>query len=185
MVLDDVDELGEEHLEGRIVAGDVEVAVDRVEEPEGGVGRVVEALGLAVGEEVGDQAVADVVGERAEDVAGLVVPAGREGQPFEADHRVAAPVGEPVVAGDDGADLLARGVGASRVDSTRPAGVIRNWSAARTSSAAVPSAGRGFARLISRPRRVRSARRASSGLIASTTLPRLGRGDERDLLGRN
>ena len=38
------------------------------------------------------------------------MPAGDERQPFEADHRVAAPVGEPVVAGDDGADLIARGM---------------------------------------------------------------------------
>ena len=48
-----------------------EVAVDGVEEPERGVGRVVEALVLALGEQVGDQAVAHVVGERPEDVAGL------------------------------------------------------------------------------------------------------------------
>ena len=115
MVLDDVDELGDQHLEGRGVSGHVHVAVDRVEEPEGGVGGVVEPLGPPVGEEVGDQAVADVVGEGAEDVAGLVVPPGRQGQPFEADHGVAAPVGEPVVAGDDGADLLARGMRPSRV----------------------------------------------------------------------
>ena len=96
-------------------SGGLEVAVDRVEEPEGGVGGVVEALLLALGEHVGDQAVADVVGEGAEDVAGLRGAAGGQGQPFEADHRVAAPVGEPVVAGDDGADLLAGGVGAGGV----------------------------------------------------------------------
>ena len=40
--------------------------------------------------------------------AGLAVAARHERQPLEADHRVAAPVGEPVIAGDDGADLLAR-----------------------------------------------------------------------------
>ena len=56
-----------------------EVAVEGVEEPERGVGGVVEALVLALGEQVGDQAVADVVGEGAQDVAGLGVPAGGRG----------------------------------------------------------------------------------------------------------
>ena len=51
------------------VAGRAQVAVDRVEEPERGVGRVVEALVLAFREHVRDQAVAHVMGERAQDVA--------------------------------------------------------------------------------------------------------------------
>ena len=38
-----------------------------------------------------------------------------ERQPFEADHRVAAPVGEPVIAGDHGAHLVAQRRGAGRV----------------------------------------------------------------------
>ena len=59
-----------------VVAGGLEVAVDRVEEPERGVGRVVEALVLALGEHVGDQAVAHVVREGAQDVAGLARAAG-------------------------------------------------------------------------------------------------------------
>ena len=51
------------------VAGRREVAVEGVEEPQRRVGRVVEALVLALGKQVGDQAVADVVGEGAQDVA--------------------------------------------------------------------------------------------------------------------
>ena len=41
--------------------------------------------------------------------------AGRERQPLEADHRVAAPVGEPVVAGDHRPHLVAGGARARRV----------------------------------------------------------------------
>ena len=37
--------------------------------------------------------------------------AGAERQPFEADHRVAAPIGKPVIAGDDGPDFFAGSVG--------------------------------------------------------------------------
>ena len=106
---------GSSRLQRYAVAGGLEVAVDGVEEPERGVGGVVESLLLALGEEVGDEAVADVVGEGAEDVAGLAVPAGAEGQPLQADHGVAAPVGEPVVAGDDGAHLVAGRAGAGRL----------------------------------------------------------------------
>ena len=97
------------------VAGGLDVAVERVEEPERRVGGVVEPLVLALGEQVGDQAVADVVGEGAQDVAGLGVPAGGQRQALEADHRVAAPVGEPVVAGDHRAHLVAGGARAGRV----------------------------------------------------------------------
>ena len=60
------------------------------------------------------------MGEGAEDVPGLGGPAGGQGQALEADHGVAAPVGEPVIAGDHGADLLAGGMRAGGIlDSTR------------------------------------------------------------------
>ena len=111
MVIDDVDQAGDQGVECGAVVRGLDVAVDRVEEPERRVGRVVQALLLALGEHVGDQAVLNVVGERAEDVARFRGSAGGEGQPFEADHGVAAPVGEPVVAGDHGAHLFAGGVG--------------------------------------------------------------------------
>src|SRR5438105_13719829 len=47
-----------------------------------------------------------------QDVASLDVPAGHERQAFEADHRVASPVGEPVITGDDGAYFIALRAGA-------------------------------------------------------------------------
>ena len=84
-----------------------QITVNRVEEPERRVGGVIDALVFAVGEIVRDQAVADVLGEGAEDVARFVQPPGAYGQPFEADHRVAAPIREPMIAGDDGTDFVA------------------------------------------------------------------------------
>src|SRR5271166_1347090 len=81
---------------------------------------MVKAVGLAFREQVGNEPVADVVGEGAEDVPGLGGPASGQGQALEADHGVAAPVGEPVIAGDHGADFLAGGMRAGGIlDSTR------------------------------------------------------------------
>ena len=72
VVIDDVPQLGSRSSQRVAIAGGVEVAVEGVEEPERRVGGVVEAFLSAFGEHVGDQAVADVVGEGAEDVAGFV-----------------------------------------------------------------------------------------------------------------
>ena len=91
-----------------------EIATERVEEPEGRVGGVIKPFLLAVGKHVRDQAVADVMRERAQDVARFEAAAGRERQAFETDHRVAAPIGEPMIAGDDGAHFIAGGVRARR-----------------------------------------------------------------------
>ncbi len=85
-------------------------ALDGVKEPQRRIGRVIEPLVLPFGEHVGQQSVADVAGEGADQVARFGTAAGHEGQPFEADHRVAAPIGEPVVAGDHAADLVAGGM---------------------------------------------------------------------------
>ena len=52
------------------------------------------------------------MGEGAQDPAGFLMPPGGQGQALEADHGVAAPVGEPVVAGDHGERLIAGGMGA-------------------------------------------------------------------------
>ncbi len=136
---------GSSSAQGGAIVGGLEVAIERVEEPERGVGGVVEAFVFAIGEEVGDQAVADVVGEGAQDPAGFVVAAGGEGEAFEADHGVAAPIGEPMVAGDDRAHFIAGGR-ARAASSTRPAGVMMNWSAASTSSGGGAFAGAGDGR---------------------------------------
>ena len=71
------------------------------------------------------------------DVLGFQGAAGCESQAFERDHGVAAPVREPVITGDHCAHFIANAVGLDRIR-VRPTGAIRNWSAARTSSAAMP-----------------------------------------------
>src|SRR3954464_11980404 len=86
-----------------------------MEEPEGCVRRVVQALLLALREHVRDESIANVMGEGAKDPARLPIPAGRECQAFETDHRVAAPVGEPVITGDHASDLVAGGACAGGV----------------------------------------------------------------------
>src|SRR5262249_18414483 len=55
--------------------------------------------------------------EGSKDVSGLLHAARYESQPFKADHRVAAPVREPVIAGKDRALFVAIGV--------RPRGILK------------------------------------------------------------
>ena len=84
----------------RRVAGRPLVRAQRMDEPQRRVDRVVGG-DARLREVVRQQAVADEGRPGAEDPARLVVAAGGEGQPGERDHRVAAPVAEPRVAGDD------------------------------------------------------------------------------------
>ena len=86
-----------------------------MEEPQRRICRVVQTFTRAVGKHVGDQPVAHVMAERAEDVTSLTIATGRQRQPLEADHRVAAPVGEPVIPGNHRADVLAGGLRARRL----------------------------------------------------------------------
>jgi len=55
------------------------------------------------------------MGEGAEDVARLGMAARRQCQALQANHGVAAPVGKPVVAGNDGAHFVAGRMGAGGV----------------------------------------------------------------------
>jgi len=57
-----------------------QIALERVEEPEGRVGRVVEALVRALGNMFGDEAVAHVAREGAQDPARLPVAAREQAQ---------------------------------------------------------------------------------------------------------
>ena len=106
-----------------------------MEEPERGVGGVVEALLLAFREQVGDQAVADVVGEGAQDAS--------RASPWRPVGSVSPSrliiVSRPQsvnqwIAGDDGADLVALRRRAGPRPRRGRAGVMMNWSAASTSS---------------------------------------------------
>ena len=78
-----------------------------MEIPQRRIDRVIQRLALAFRKQVRQQAVLHIVRERAQDRAGFAIAAGAQRQPFEADHRVAAPVAEPVIAGVDAAQLAA------------------------------------------------------------------------------
>jgi len=87
--------------EGPVIAR-VEVVGQRLEEPEGGVDRVVLGHLAGVVEGIGQHTLVQVTDEGLQDAARFVrVPAG-EREPAQADHGVAPPVGEPRIARDDG-----------------------------------------------------------------------------------
>ncbi len=96
-----------QHRLGQPIARRSDVAIEGVEEPERRVGRVIQTVDAAFREQVRNESVAHVMRERAQDESRFHLASGRESQPLEADHRVAAPVREPVIAGDDGTDLVA------------------------------------------------------------------------------
>src|SRR4051812_35489545 len=104
---DDVLESGHEEAPGAQVARGCQVAVNGMEIPQCGVRGVVEPLPFALGKKIRYQSVTNVVAEGAEDIACFDLATRGKGEAFEADHGVAAPVGEPVVAGDNGAHLIA------------------------------------------------------------------------------
>ena len=109
VVIDDVAQHRQQLDQRPPIVGHAQVAIERVEEPQRRVGGVIEALVRAFGEHVRDEAVADVVREHAQDRAGLGVRPGAQRQALERDHRVAAPVREPVVAGDHRPRFVAGG----------------------------------------------------------------------------
>jgi hypothetical protein len=105
--LDDRQENRQEKFEQRAVPGISEVPIDRVKEPKRCVGGVVDPGVVALREHVRNETVLHIVRKGSEDVARLGIAAGDESQALEADHGVATPVGEPVVARNDRAKLVA------------------------------------------------------------------------------
>ena len=93
--------------ESPVCAG-AEVRRQCLEEPEGRVHGAVLGRLAAVGEPIGNQALVEKCHISFEHTPGLPERAGPHRQAGEADHRVAAPVGEPLVAGDNGS-LVGRG----------------------------------------------------------------------------
>ena len=100
-MVDDVAQLRQQLAQRVAIAGRREIAVDGVEEPQRRVGGVVQPCRSRPRETCSES------GRRARSgrtcagssAASLRAP-GRKRQPFQADHGVAAPVGEPVIAGD-------------------------------------------------------------------------------------
>ena len=71
MMFDDFNSVGRSRPRVMLSLAYAQVAAERVEEPEGRVGGVVEPFLFAVGKHVWDQAVADVMREGAQNVAGF------------------------------------------------------------------------------------------------------------------
>ena len=102
-------------LERCAVGGALKVAAERVKEPKRRVCRVIFPFLCAIGKHVWDQTVADIIRECAQDVACFEPTSRDQRQTFQADHRVASPICEPVIPGDDGAHFVAGGVRAGRL----------------------------------------------------------------------
>src|SRR3954468_20861491 len=93
------------------IVGALQIARYRVEIPERCVGGVIESLIASIREHVRNQTVMDVVRERTKNERRLALPSRGERQSLETDHRIAAPVGEPVIAGDDRSNFITEGRG--------------------------------------------------------------------------
>src|SRR5262249_40884773 len=85
------------------------VLVHRHDVPERGVHRVVLWLLTTVGKSVGQHALRDGAGPLAQDFAGLRAAAGGEAEPPHRDERIASPVAEPRVTGQNRSALTAAG----------------------------------------------------------------------------
>lgn len=107
MAADNIFQEREQQPKGRRVVRVIDVALERVKEPQRRVGCMAKPLILAFGKQIGDKAIACVMGKGAQDGTGFADPPGNERQPFKRNHCVAAPICEPVVAGDDSAHLVA------------------------------------------------------------------------------
>ncbi len=105
---EDVFEHGEDFVahEG-VVAGGEQVGARGDEKPERGVGGVVVGRCRRRRESGWAACLRLALGEGAEDFAGLGETPGGEAEAGQGDHGVAAPVAEPVVAGDDGVQVFA------------------------------------------------------------------------------
>ena len=55
------------------------------------------------------EAASNIVGIISQDIAGLNYDGRYQGQAFQADHDVAAPIGKPMVSRDDGSRFVSRG----------------------------------------------------------------------------
>ena len=71
MMFDDVDQCGKKGLQRGAVSVAFEIAVERVEKPEGRVRRMIQALLRAFGEHVWYQTVTNVMGEGAQNITCL------------------------------------------------------------------------------------------------------------------
>src|SRR4030095_12158635 len=97
MVIDNIDELRQQQLESVSILGCLKIFLNSMEVPERRIGSVIETLLLPFRKHIRYQAVANVVAKRSQNVARFCVTSCNERQAFKTDHRVTAPIGEPVV----------------------------------------------------------------------------------------
>src|SRR5262245_18023686 len=100
MMLNDFDQLWKKQLQRVAIARRRQISVDRVKIPERRICGMVQTLLFAFRKQIGNQSVTYVMSESAQNVAGFDMPPGGKSEPFEAHHRVAAPIGEPVISGN-------------------------------------------------------------------------------------
>src|SRR5205814_5583051 len=69
---------------------------------------MIEPFFFALGKHIRYEAVADVMCERAKNPSRFYLPACCEGQSFKTDHRIPAPIGEPVITSYHSTDFFTR-----------------------------------------------------------------------------
>lgn len=111
MPLDDVEQPGQKYLQGLTVISRAYITIGGMEEPETRVGGVLKAGGLSFGKHIRNQAIAYVLGKAAENVFAFMGASCGNGEAFEGNHCFAAPVGEPMVSSDGGADFITNAMG--------------------------------------------------------------------------
>ena len=103
MPVNDLPQGGQQLVDQVVVGGRLVPGAGRLDEPQRGVGRVVARRRAGpVREVVGQQTVRHETGVGAQDRRTVGGATGCQRETRQGDHRVAAPVVEPVVAGDDG-----------------------------------------------------------------------------------
>src|SRR5690606_18441264 len=96
VMLDDLLQRRKNHLQRRLVLRRFEVAIQRVEEPERGIGGVIDTFILPIRKVVRNEPVFHVMSESAKHPSRFGMTTGGDRQPLERDHRVAPPIGEPM-----------------------------------------------------------------------------------------
>ncbi len=107
MVFNDVDQSREQEFECVVIVGLFYIPIESVEKPKGRICGIISTFLRDIGKHVRNQTVPDIMGESVQDVTSFQPATGQKRQTFQADHGVAAPIGKPMISGDDGARFVA------------------------------------------------------------------------------
>src|SRR6266446_424855 len=80
MMVDDIDQARQKLLQGVAIFRGLEITAKRVKEPKGSIGGVIFSFSGTIGKHVWNQAIANVMRERAQDVACLEPASGDQGE---------------------------------------------------------------------------------------------------------